>query len=95
MGRVGGVEHVGTSGHRQQALDAIQTLVDEIARLAPDCADRAMQIARLVRELDHAPDAATIEDAITAQTADSDLSETQVRSTARSVADAVRYDPDD
>ena len=66
---------MGTSGQRQQALDAIQALVDEIARLAPDCADKAMQISRLVRELDPAPDSATIADAISAQTADSDLSD--------------------
>lgn len=40
------------SGQWQCTLDAILTLTDEIARLAPDCADRALTIARLVRDLD-------------------------------------------
>jgi hypothetical protein len=78
---------------RQQSLDAILALADEIARLAPDCAERAMQITRLVRDLDAAPDAAAVTDTIAAETADSDLSETQVRATARSVVDALRKDP--
>ncbi|WP_407524284.1 hypothetical protein [Methylobacterium oryzisoli] len=42
------------SGQWQRTLDAILTLTDEIARLSPDCADRALTIARLVRDLDPA-----------------------------------------
>ncbi|MEH3146969.1 MAG: hypothetical protein PGN34_16830 [Methylobacterium frigidaeris] len=41
-----------TSGQWQRSLDAIVTLTEEIARISPDCADRAMQIAQLVRGLD-------------------------------------------
>jgi hypothetical protein len=43
---------VTTSGEWQRNLDAIVTLTEEIARISPDCADKAMQIARLVRSLD-------------------------------------------
>ncbi|MFE1600922.1 hypothetical protein [Methylobacterium sp. ID0610] len=39
-------------GQWQRTLDAILDLAQEIARLSPDCADRAMQIARLVRDLE-------------------------------------------
>ncbi|MGY2047426.1 hypothetical protein [Methylobacterium sp. JK268] len=39
-------------GQWQRSVDAILALVDEIARLSPDCADRAMRIARLVRDLE-------------------------------------------
>ena len=81
-----------SAARRQESLDAILALADEIARLAPDCADRAMQISQLVRDLGAAPDAATVEDTIAAETADSDLSETQLRSTASSVMDALRKD---
>ncbi len=86
MARVGG------AARRQESLDAILALADEIARLAPDCADRAMRIAEFARDLGSEPDAATVEDAIVAETADSDLSDTQVRTTARSVVDAMRKD---
>lgn len=82
-------------GQRQQTLDTIQALVDEIARISPDCAEKAMQISELVRGLEPGPDRSTIEDTITAETADSDLSDSQVRTTARSVANAVNRDPDE
>lgn len=42
-------------GQWQRTLDAILALTDEIARLSPDCADRAMQIARLMRNLEPPP----------------------------------------
>ena len=82
------------SRQRQQTLDAIQALIDEIARISPDCAEKAMQISDLVRGLEPGPDRAMIEDTIIAETADSDLSDSQVRSTAKSVADAVNRDPE-
>ncbi len=51
-----------TSGEWQRNLDAIVTLTEEIARISPDCADKAMQIGRLVRSLDPQPHRAQPED---------------------------------
>jgi hypothetical protein len=50
-----------------QSLDIIETVIslaEDIARSAPECATKAMQIIDLVRELDAVPDRETIEDAI-------------------------------
>ncbi|WP_279359438.1 hypothetical protein [Methylobacterium indicum] len=41
-----------TSTQWQRTLDAVLELAEEIARISPDCADRAMQIVRLVRAVD-------------------------------------------
>lgn len=78
------------SDHRQDVLDTIIALADQIARAAPDCADKAMRIIELVHGLDGSVDQASVEDAITAETVDSDLSDPQVRTTARAVLDALR-----
>lgn len=77
---------------RQTILDAIIALAEEIARASPDCADRAMRIAALAGELETGPDATSVEDAIVAETADSDLSDSQVRTTTRAVVDALTGD---
>ncbi len=41
-----------TSAQWQRTLDAVLELAEDIARLSPDCADRAMQIVRLLRAVD-------------------------------------------
>ncbi|TGD94245.1 hypothetical protein [Methylobacterium nonmethylotrophicum] len=41
-----------TSAQWQRTLDAVVVIAEEIARLSPDCADRAMQIVRLIRAVD-------------------------------------------
>jgi len=43
---------VTTSAQWQRTLDAVVDLAEEIARISPDCADRAMQIVRLIRAVD-------------------------------------------
>ena len=74
----------------QPHLDAIVELAESIARSSPDCADRAMQIVRLVGDLDStAPDAADVEDAIDAGT-DGDLSDAQLRNAASLVRRAMQ-----
>ncbi|GJD50692.1 hypothetical protein OPKNFCMD_3437 [Methylobacterium crusticola] len=40
------------TAHWQRTLDAIVSLADEIARISPDCAERAMRIVRLARAMD-------------------------------------------
>ena len=76
-------------------MDAISDLADEIARLCPDCADRAKQLVELVGQLRAAPlDREAVQDAIDAQTADSDLSDSQARTTADAVLKAAASDRD-
>jgi hypothetical protein len=43
---------VTTSAQWQRTLDAVLELAEDIARISPDCADRAMQIVRLLRAVD-------------------------------------------
>ncbi len=44
-----------TSAQWQRTLDAVLELAEDIARISPDCADRAMQIVRLIRTCDPPP----------------------------------------
>ncbi|MFH6782854.1 MULTISPECIES: hypothetical protein [Methylobacterium] len=44
-----------TSAQWQRTLDAVVELAEDIARISPDCADRAMQIVRLIRTVDPPP----------------------------------------
>jgi hypothetical protein len=74
-------------------VDAIVALAEEIARVAPDCADRAMKIIELARELDKSlPDRASIEDAIEGQILSDELSEPQVRSVTSAVVSSWKDD---
>ena len=77
-------------------VEAICEIADEIARLCPDCADRAKRLVTLVAELRSAPlDRGAVEDAITSETVDSDLSDAQVRTTAAAVVKTARGDDED
>jgi hypothetical protein len=81
------------SRHDSQAtIEAIRSLAEEIARISPECADKAMQIRDLAKALEAKPDLAAIEDAIDVGTAGG-LSETEVRSVTREVARTVRDEP--
>jgi hypothetical protein len=61
--------------------------------VAPDCADRAMKIVELARELDKSlPDRASIEDAIEGQILSDELSEPQVRSVTSAVVSSWKDD---
>ena len=79
--------------HRQPAIDTIVMLAEQIAHTAPECATQAMRIIELANELGSEPDRAIIMDAIEAETADTDLSDARVQSTAEAVARAVRTEP--
>jgi hypothetical protein len=78
-----------TKPHNQAAIDAITALAEEIARTSPECADRSMEIIRLLRGLEGGPDRGAIEDAIEAGT-DGDLSDTQVRNASNAVVRTMR-----
>jgi hypothetical protein len=78
---------------KQPAIDTIVMLAEQIAQTAPECATQAMRIIELVNELGSEPDQAMIKDAIDAETADTELSDARVRTTAEAVARAVRTEP--
>ena len=82
-----------TASQRQAVLDTIAALADQIARTSPECADQAMQIVKLVHELGSEPDRTLIKDAIDMETADTDVSDARVQTTADAVMRAVRTDP--
>ncbi|HEX5867744.1 MAG TPA: hypothetical protein VFY72_08565 [Beijerinckiaceae bacterium] len=71
-------------------LDTVAMLADQIARAAPECADQAMQIVKLVQELNPMPDRALIEDTLSVETADTDVSEARVQATTDAVMQAVK-----
>jgi hypothetical protein len=82
-----------TASGRQAALDTVVMLAEQIARASPESADQAMQIIKLVNELGPAPDRASVRDAIDLETADTDLSDAKVQTTADAVMRAVTADP--
>ena len=75
----------------QETIDAIIQIADEIARASPESADRAQQIVKLLRGLDHVdPDRNSIQDAIDAQM--DDVSDVQLRNTTDAVVRTMRED---
>ena len=78
---------------RQAVLDAVAMLADQIARTSPESADQAMQVVKLVHELGSEPDRALVKDTIEVETADTDLSDARIETTADAVMKAVRADP--
>ena len=81
-----------TAAQHQAVLDTVVMLAEQIARTAPQCADQAMQIVKLVHEFGPAPDRGLIQDALDAETADTDLSDARVQTTTDAVMRAVRSD---
>ncbi len=75
---------------RSSGLQTIATLAEEIARSSPEAAHKAMQIAELARELDAAPDQATVQDALDAQMLDNDLSDVNTQNAASAVVRALK-----
>ena len=82
-----------SSSQHQAVLDTVVMLAEQIARAAPECADQAMQIVKLVNSLGQEPDPSLIRDTIEVETADTDLSDARVQTTADAVMRAVRADP--
>ena len=82
-----------TPAQQQSVLDAVVMLADQIARTAPECADQAMQIIKLVHELGPAPDRSLVQDTLEVETADTDVSDARVQTTTDAVMRAVRSDP--
>ena len=81
------------ASQRQDVLDTIVMLADQIARTSPECAEQAMQIVKLIHELGPEPDRDLIKDTLDVETADTDLSDARVQTTADAVMRAVRTDP--
>jgi hypothetical protein len=59
--------------HPTAHVDAIITLTQEIAQLAPECGGKALKIISAARELGDRPDRAMIEDAIEGKLIDSEI----------------------
>jgi hypothetical protein len=78
------------STQQQEALDTITMLAQQIARTAPDCAEQAMKIIELAAELVTDTDWATVRDAIEAETAGSDISDSDINLVTDAVMRAVR-----
>lgn len=70
--------------------EAIVMLAEEIARAAPECADKAMRIVDLVRAGDLRPDRDTVQTALEANLVDGDVSESQLQSTTSAVIRAIQ-----
>lgn len=71
-------------------VETIVALAEEIAQVAPDCADRALKIIEFARELGDQPDRAMVEDAIESQLIDSELSEPQLQTVTSAVVGSIR-----
>jgi hypothetical protein len=71
-------------------VETIVRLAEEIGRASPESAAKAMQIAELARELDAAPDQATVQDALDAQMLDNDLSDVNTQNAASAVVRALK-----
>lgn len=69
---------------------AIIALAEEIAQVAPECADKALRILESARELRDRPDRAMVEDAIESQLIDSELSEPQLQTVTSAVVGPIR-----
>ena len=62
--------------------------------MAPDCAERALKIVELARELEEVqPDRTSIQDAIESQITDDEVSEAQVRNLTSAVVGKLRAEP--
>ena len=74
---------------RDALAATVSTLAQDIARAAPECADKALQIVELVQELSFVPDRQAIQDAIEERTLDGDISESRVQLTTSAVLRAM------
>jgi hypothetical protein len=74
----------------QSTIEAIVQLAEEIARLSPECASRASQIVDLARAMESEPDEETVQDALEAETGESDLSGVSTRKAAAAVVKALK-----
>lgn len=78
------------ASHQQQAaIELAQSLAQDIARAAPDCASKAMQISAILQDLSVIFDHGFVQDVIDVETLDTELSETKVRVTAAAVVGAL------
>ena len=79
-----------TGSGYQETIDAIVQLADEIARVSPESAEKAVRIVELLRTLDPVePDRGRIQDALETQALD-DLSDAGLRNATESVVRTIR-----
>lgn len=75
---------------RDEVADCVATLAEEIARLAPDCAEKAMRIVDLVQDLRHEPDRTTIQEVLETHLLAAEVSDSQVQLTTSAVFEVVK-----
>lgn len=71
-------------------VSCVESLATDIARVSPDCADKAMKIVELVRELAAEPDRATVQEALEANLLAADVSDSAIQVTTTAVVTAMR-----
>lgn len=74
----------------EAAIKAAIGLTEEIAREAPECAAKALQIISLLEGVSAGPDQGTVQDVIGAEMLETDVPELTVRATATSVVRALK-----
>lgn len=85
-----------TAADTDSLIDCVSELALDIARLCPDCAEKAQQLVSLVGQIRSRPlDRGAIQDAIGCEMVDTDLSDAQVRTTTEAVLRAAADDPED
>ncbi len=75
---------------RSAVAETISKLAEDIARVAPDCADKAMKIVEIAQLVGQAPDRDLIQDAIESKLLDGEMSDSQIQSTTSAVMSAIR-----
>jgi hypothetical protein len=70
-------------------VECVETLAEDLARAAPDCADKAMRIVELIQDLKAQPDRVAVQDAIEATILPDEVSEARVHVTTSAVMSAV------
>lgn len=78
------------SAGNQTVLDTIIALAEEIGRMSPEAAPRAMQIVDLVRSIEAGPDQNIVQDILDAQVGDDQLSDVSSQRAAGAVVRAIR-----
>ena len=71
-------------------IDTIANLADNIARVSPDCADKALLIVEIAHEITMQPDRELVQDAIESKLVDGEMSDAQLSATTSAVLGALK-----
>lgn len=71
-------------------IDTVEELAEDIARVSPDCAEKATKIVELLQDLKFEPDRGTVQDVIDAHLVDTTASDARVQATTDAVISALK-----